>query len=188
MGMADADQIFLRWVFKPKAQRMSIRKKVVREYGDILYKIADDIFESCIADFYASYPPKVYTRHGDKKGFNLYRLNDISPSENGFRLRFDENFLLKYGTKEDIREEVMDAVLSGLRGHEGMNRKPVPTDDKSEADEWPMEWYTSYPNKFSEYRYWKSRYTTMDEIFHDFIQNAIDDTEYLLWRILGKYV
>jgi hypothetical protein len=186
--MVNAEQAFLRWAFKPKAQRTSIRKRVVREYGDIIYKIAGDIFNSCIADYYASYTPTVYTRHGDKKGFNLYRLNDISPSENGFRLRFDEDFLLKYGTKEDIRESVMEAVLSGLRGHEGMNRKPIPTDDHPEPDVWPMAWYTSYPNKFSEYRYWKSKYNTMDEIFYDFVQNVIDDTEDLFWDTLNKYV
>lgn len=186
--MANAEQIFLKWALKPKAERTNIRKKVVNEYSKLLYKIAKDIFKSCIADFYASYTPTVYTRHGNKKGFNLYELEDISLSDNGFRLRFNEDFLLKYGTKEDIRDKVMDAVLSGLRGHEGMNRNPMPTDDNPEPNIWPMEWYTSYPNKFSEYGYWKSKYNTMDDIFYDFVQNVIDDTEGLLWDIFNKYV
>ena len=186
--MANAEQIFLRWAFKPKAQRTKIMKQVTRDYGDIIYKIADDIFDSCIAHFYASYTPTAYTRHGDKKGFNLYRLNDISFDGSRFRIGFDEDFLLKYGTTKDIREEVMNAVFAGLRGHEGMSRNPVPTDDNPEPNEWPMEWYTSYPNKFSQYSYWKSKYNTMDEIFYDFVQNVIDDTENLFWDTLNKYV
>ena len=186
--MASAEQTFMRWAFKPKTQRESILKKAVREYGSIIYQIADDIFDSCIAHYYASYTPTVYTRHGDKKGFNLYRLNDISFDGSRFVIGFDSDFLLKYGTKNDIREAVMDAVFEGKRGHEGMNRSPRPTDDKPEIDSWPMDWLTSYPNKFSQYNYWSSKHNTIDEIFYDFVQNVIDDTEDLFWSTLNKYV
>lgn len=186
--MANAEQIFLRWAFKPKAERARIMKQVAREYGKIIYNTADDILESCIAHYYASYTPTVYTRHGDKKGFNLYSINDISFHDGRFKIGLDSDLLLKYGTKEDIRENVMNTILAGKRGHEGMNRRPAPTDDKPEPDEWPMDWYTSYPNKFSQYNYWKSEYNTIDDIFYDFVQNVIDDTEDLLWSILNKYV
>jgi hypothetical protein len=53
--MADAKQVFLRWAFKPEAQRDNIMKRVLREYGDIIYAVADDIFDSCIEDYYDSY-------------------------------------------------------------------------------------------------------------------------------------
>lgn len=179
--MADANQVFLRWAFKPESQRLSIMKKVLDEYGNLIYAIADDIFNSCIDHYYASYKPKQYKRHGNIVGFNLYRLNDISFDGNEFNIDFDSDFLLKYGTKEDIRQEVMNAVFAGQRG---TTMRPSPP----AKNKWPMKWVTSYPNEFSQYSYWKSKYTTMDEIFGDFIQNGINDTKDIFWNTLNKYV
>ena len=179
--MANAEQVFLRLASKPKTQRSSIIEKTFREYGNIIYAIADDIFNSCIDDYYASYTPEKYKRHGNIEGFNLYRLNNISFDGSKFQLSFDEDFLLKYGTKEDIREEVMNAVFSGQRG---TTKRPSPP----AKHRWPMAWSTSYPNEFSQYNYWKSKYTTMDEIFYDFVNSVLDDTEDLLWNTMNKYV
>ena len=178
--MADAKQIFLRWAFKPEAQRASIMKKVLADYGNKIYSIADDIFNSCIEDYYKD-KPKVYKRHGNIEGFNLYRLNNISFDGMDFQIGFESDFLLKYGTKEDIRAEVMDAVFSGTRGLTERNGKPV--DPRRTTN-----WKTSYPNKFSQYDYWQSEYTTMDGIFYDFVKHVIKDTKDLFWSTLGKYV
>ena len=179
--MVDPNQVFLRWALRPEAQRVSIMKKVLNEYGNIIYKVADDIFDSCIEDYYASYKPKKYKRHNNIVGFNLYSLKDMSFDGTEFQIGFDSDFLLKYGTKEDIREEVMNAVFAGQRGVEERR--------SSKAENvWPMKWTTSYPNEFSQYTYWKSKHTTMDEIFNDFVQNAIKDTKDLFWDTLNKYV
>lgn len=184
--MVDANQVFLRWALKPEAQRVGIMKKVIREYGDIIYAVADDIFDSCIEDYYASYKPTKYKRHGNIIGFNLYRLNDMSFDGTEFQIGFDSDFLLKYGTKKDIREKVMNAVFAGQRGT--TPRIPSSTDENPDPEPWPRDWYTSYPNEFSRYAYWKSSYTTMDEIFHDFVKNAINDTKNIFWNTLNKYV
>lgn len=180
VDMANAEQILLRFASKPKEQRPNIIKKVIREYGDIIYKTAGDIFQSCIEHYY-EYEPKVYRRHGNIEGFNLYKLQNISFDGRKFTMRFDENFLLKYRTKEDIREEVLNAVFSGTRGLEERNGHPV---DPRRI----MDWKTSYPNKYSQYDYWQSEYTLLDDIFLDFAQNVFNDTEELFWNIMSKYV
>ncbi len=178
--MADAKQIFLRWAFKPEAQKATIIKNVLAEYGNIIYLIAEDIFNSCIEHYY-QYEPKVYKRHGNIKGFNLYQLENISFDGMNFQIGFDSDFLLKYGTKEDIREEVMNAVFSGTRGLTERNGKPV--DSRRTTS-----WKTSYPNEFSQYDYWQSECTTIDDIFYDFVKHVIKDTKDLFWNTFSKYV
>lgn len=156
----------------------------INKYLDILFNIADDIYDSCIAQYYASYPPKVYTRHGNKEGYNLYRANDIEVNNEGIVNDFDggEPYgLLKYGTKADIREKVLKAVLSGKRG---INPRP------GTKRRWQKDWVASYPNDYSnpEYKqYWSSSFHTMNEIFDDFDNNILADTKDLKMKLVREY-
>ena len=149
----------------------------INEYAGILAGIADDIYDSCIQLYYASYTPEVYTRHGNKEGFNLYRANGFDIDEYGVIGDFVENpdALLKYGAKRDIRAEVLNAVLNGQRG---ITKRP---------SGWPRSWTASYPNAYSKYNYWKSDSTTMDEIISDFEDNILDDTRELKRKLILKH-
>ncbi len=155
----------------------------IKEYADIIYNIANDIYDSCIQEYYASYKPKVYKRHGDLGGFNLYRANSFE-FDGTILTDFDggnPDALLKYGTRNDIRDEVLAAVISGKRGIKV--RKSPPAEHK-----WPMGWDTSYPNQYSQYDYWSSNANTIKDIINDFENNIIDDTSDLLEKIIDKYL
>jgi hypothetical protein len=154
----------------------------MNEYVDIIVRIANDIYDSCIEQYYATYKPKVYRRHRDIEGFNLYRANSFPDPEefngtvlNDFDGGYPEN-LLKYGAREDIREEVLKAVLSGKRGI-----TPRPSG-------WPKNWIASYPNEYSQYNYWSSNFHTMNEIIADFEANIIEDTKKLKSKLFDKYI
>lgn len=152
--------------------------KAMNEYVDIIVGIVNDIYDSCIQQYYATYTPQVYKRHGNIEGFNLYRANSFEL--NGTILEdFDggnPDVLLKYGARRDIREEVLKAVLSGKRG---ITKRP---------SGWPRMWTASYPNKYSQYRYWSSNFHTMDEIIDDFESNIIADTQKLKSQLFDKYI
>lgn len=152
--------------------------KAMNEYVNIIVGIANDIYNSCIEQYYATYTPKVYKRHGQIEGFNLYRANSFE--FNGTVLNdFDDGnpeALLKYGARTDIREEVLQAVLSGKRG---ITKRP---------SGWPRNWVASYPNEYSQYNYWRSNFHTMEEIIDDFESNIIADTEKLKDKLFDKYI
>lgn len=158
-----------------------ICERAINEYVDIIWNIANDIYDSCIKQYYATYIPTVYKRHGNIEGFNLYRANSFTL--NGMVLEdFDggnPEALLKYGTKEDIREEVLAAVLSGKRGTT-LRKSP------RARHKWPMKWTASYPNAYSQYNYWSSGAHTIEEIIDDFEANIIDDTSDLLYELIDK--
>lgn len=180
----------------------------IEEYAEIVWKTANDIYRSCIEDYYASYKPTVYKRHGFKEGKNLYQANgftlngmsfdDLEASEINIETLFQSSgelilddfnggnpeALWRYKTKEDIRAEVLKNVLSGQRGRK--RRKPRATITNPEPEEWPRPWITSYPNKYSQYNYWNSAENTIQGIIDDFEANVFDDTEDLLYRIIDK--
>ena len=141
--------------------------KAMNEYVDIIVGIANDIYDSCIEQYYSSYAPKVYKRHGKIEGFNLYRANSFEL--HGTVLDdFDggnPEALLPYGAREDIREEVLKAVLSGKRGI-----TPRPSG-------WPRKWTASYPNEYSRYNYWRSNFHTI-----------LADTQKLKSQLFDKYI
>lgn len=152
--------------------------KAINEYVDIIVGIANDIYDSCIAQYYASYTPLVYKRHGDIDGFNLYRANSFELKGTVLE-EFDggnPDNLFKYGARRDIREDVLYAVLNGKRG---ITKRP---------SGWPRNWTASYPNRYSQYNEWSSNYTTIEEIIADFEENIIEDTKELKSKIIDKYI
>ena len=166
-----------------KSQISEKIKKAMDEYVDVIWELANDIYNSCITQYYATYIPTVYKRHGNIEGFNLYRANSFTLDEENMILDdFDggnPEALLKYGAKSDIRDEVLAAVLSGQRGIKVRQSPPA-------KHRWPMRWIASYPNKYSQYSYWSSGAHTIEEIIDDFETNIIDDTEDLLNKIIDK--
>ena len=54
--------------------------KAINEYVNIIVGIAKDIYDSCIAQYYASYSPIVYKRHNHPEGYNLYQANSFELS------------------------------------------------------------------------------------------------------------
>lgn len=158
-----------------------ICEQAINEYVNIIWNIANDIYDSCIAQYYASYTPTIYKRHGNIEGFNLYRANSFTLDDmvlEDFDGGNPEN-LLKYGSKRDIREEVLAAVLSGQRG---ITVRPSPP----AKFKWPRGWVASYPNEYSQYHYWRSGASTIEEIIADFEANIINDTSDLLDKLIDK--
>ena len=149
------------------------------DYTRRIYDIACDIYDSCIKDYYR-YKPESYKRHGYPQGKNLYNANGLSYSEDGFSLFFDSDELWPYYGKNglSVREDVLDNVMSGLRG----------TGMRQWQTDWPMNWYTSYPNEYSEYYDWESYGSTMDEIFKDFISNVLEETKDLRDDFISRYL
>lgn len=177
--MVDISTVALELMKKDDATAKRIIEKSTDEYFKLLKDIASDIYDSCIESFYASYIPSVYRRHKDPAGSNLYRANEISFDNGNLSFETEEDNLLKYGAAQDIRREVLDAVMAGIRG---TTKRP---------SGWPRSWrqYCMYPNEFSQYgRYWKSTKNTMDDIFEEFSRVGLKDTNQYFWEIVSKYI
>lgn len=167
-------EVALRLIQMDKSKRASVLVGGIDLYLKVLLNIANDIYTSCIADYYGGYTPRYYNRHGNIEGFNLYRANDNDYSNFYLGLSVEEDKLLPYGGKKgDKRGKVLRGVLSGLRGSSG-----IPG--------WPMGWSTSYPNEHSEYRIWYSSGTTIKEILDDFSKNVAKDTNDILWQCIER--
>lgn len=166
--------IVLKLLQVDRGARERILNMALDKYITILYNIANDIYDSCIEDFYAGYSPRRYTRHGNIEGFNLYRANEISFDGGYFNVKIDDEDLLPYGKKTD-KSRVLNAVMNGKRGG-------------SSIPGWPMKWYTSYPNRYSTQKIWQSSGRTIEDIFDDFIDNVLDDTNDIFWGIVEKYL
>ena len=149
---------------------VSILRSAIKVYGKMLYEVANDIYHSCIEDYYNGYTPSSYTRHGNIEGFNLYLATNNSLS--GGRLIIDTNASNLKSYKGCSRDKVLSNVLNGLRG----------TGLRKSQYEWPMNWSTSYPNSYSTYTFWYSRGDTIEEIMQDFVDNVLDDTEDIFWE------
>lgn len=177
--MVDVNKVALKLMSQDDATAKRIIEKSTDEYFRLLEAIASDIYDSCIASFYASYTPKVYRRHRNPAGFNLYEANEISFDNGYLSFETDEDNLLRYGGAEDIRREVLDAVMAGIRG---TTKRP---------SGWPRSWKKScmYPNEFSQYgNYWASTKNTMDGIFEEFSQSGLADTNKYFWEIISKHI
>lgn len=169
-------EIALRLIEMDKGKRTAVLANGIDMYLKILLNIANDIYESCIADYYGGYSPKYYNRHGNIEGFNLYNANSNNYSNFYLGLSIEEDRLLPYsGKKGDKRGKVLKGVLNGLRGSSG-----IPG--------WPIGWSTSYPNGYSVYRIWYSSGTTIKEILDDFSKNVTKDTSDLLWQCIARQI
>lgn len=167
-------QIAFRLIKMEKSKRTSILTNGLDLYLRVLLNIANDIYESCIEDYYGGYNPKHYNRHGNIEGFNLYYANANDYSNFYLSTRLDEDKLLPYwGKKEDKRNKVLTSVLNGWRGSSGI-------------DGWPIEFKTSYPNNYSTYRAWSSDKDTIKEILDDFCAHATKDTSDILWQCIER--
>ncbi len=152
-------------------QANSIIDKAWGRYVDLIGNIVSDIYDSCIEDYYDQYIPTKYKRHGDIKGFNLYSANDIEWDVLSFNidLDFDPAKLQPYydgKRNREKRDKVLNSVMAGFRG----------TKSKKTPPGWPKIWRTSYPNRYSKYSIWKSKGSTMDDIYIDLMENLIKDT------------
>ena len=148
------------------------------EYAQFVADIYNDIYDSCIELYYDSYDPKIYDRHGDPKGFNLYRASDIYANDLMVNLSLEAYNLLPYTGKEK-RDRVLGTVLDGLRGA-GSRYKNFRG--------WPRGWNARYPNQFSKYTEWHSSYGTIDGILRDFAKNGIKKTSNVFWDIIGNKI
>lgn len=156
---------------------VSILRSAIKIYGRILHAIANDIYNSCIEDYYNGYTPKYYTRHGNIEGFNLYRAGKNSLTGGRLIIDTDAGKLLPYWGKNggSKREDVLDGVLNGLRGGPAI-------------EGWPINWDTSYPNSYSSYSFWFSIGHTIEEIMQDFADNVLDDTEDVFWECVAQLI
>lgn len=166
-------EIALRLIKMDKSRRTIALANGIDLYLKVLLNIANDIYASCIADYYGGYIPKYYNRHGNIEGINLYRASNNDYSNFYLGLSIEEDKLEPYGKKGDKREEVLSGVLNGLRGGPG-----IPG--------WPMAWSTSYPNDHSSYRIWYSSGSTIEEILDDFSENVTKDTSDILWQCIER--
>ena len=189
----NTDEVLMRFIQMDKSSRDSILRCVVDDYAEYIYHIAEDIYDSCIQDFYDQYTPMRYDRHGNLSGFNLYSGKNFFYSNLWLDIQFDPDNLLPYykmrktssgdyvqGAEEleDKRAYVLGSVMTGVRARRSP-RTPA----------WfPMRWRTSYPNSFSEMYDWTSSKTTISSIFDDFCENVVNETTYKFYEILGEYV
>lgn len=136
------------------------------QYMGYLADIASDIYDSCIQDYY-EFRPKVYGRHGYPEGKNLYQANQIGYNADDISLYLDPYSLWEYRGKEK-RDRVLSTVMDGIRGGGARTHQ---------FRGWPKSWSTSYPNSYSQYGgIWSSNGSTINEIFADFLDTAIDST------------
>lgn len=186
--MANKD-ILRTLVFMEDKRAYAALDKATGLYFSKLAEIAEDIYDSCIKDYYAQYGPpeypKVYGRHGNKVGYNLYRANNIEFDESTYNvdIDFDSDKLKKYydgKRNRDKREKVLNSVMAGLRG---TSQTRV---SENSGEVWPKTWNARYPNVYSRYNIWKSKGTTMDEIFKDFMKNIMSQTKDLFYDYLEQ--
>lgn len=172
------EEVALKLIKLDKAKRSSALANGIDLYLKILLNIANDIYRSCIADYYGEYIPTSYNRHGNIEGVNLYQANDNEYSNFYLGLNIEEKKLDTYSGKRDVRGKVLKNVMNGLRG----------TGLRSQQFEWPMPWGTSYPNNYSVYRIWYSSGNTIQEILDDFSANVTKDTSEILWQCIERQI
>ena len=159
------------------AKLNSVIKSAIDEYYETLFNVASDIYDSCIHDFYDQYTPRVYKRHGNLSGENLYRANNIFDDGNTVNITLNEWSLMPYG-KHDKRDIVFEFVLAGLRGGPFPNRL-----------DFPMDWYTTYPNAYSRYGdVWQSSENILQYILDDFCANVVSDTLHIVVNNIAKKI
>lgn len=178
------DSTIEKLLFMDKTERRSVVRKAWNNYTKLISDIAHDIYESCIRDFYSQYDPIKYKRHGYPEGKNLYQADAIDWTESELRIKTAADQLWRYSGKKDKRGKVLEAVMNGKRGSKGAR----PRGDTGET--FPMEWKTTYPNDFSDLFQWDGiqNPTTMKKIMDYFVDNVIEETEYIFWEYLDELI
>lgn len=151
----------------------AIIDKAVTAYFYVLLDIVNDIYNSCIEDYYNGYTPLFYDRHGNIEGFNLYSANNSAISDGYLHILSDASNLLPY--KGADRDDILYGVEHGKRGGPGIKG-------------WPKRWRTSYPNSYSTYHVWYSKGSTIESILEDFSRSGIAGTIDLLWKSIEKFI
>lgn len=172
-------EVLLTLIQYDQAEINYILERAIKDYANKITQIAMDIYDSCIKQFYKSYSPVVYDRHGDRSGFNLYYANEIELYQLKLDIKFEPSNLLPYNQDEGHnfkRDAVLASVMKGIRAR----RSPRMTKQ--------MSWSASYPNDFSRYSEWESSETKMNKIFDDFCKNIVNDTIDDFYQILNRYV
>ena len=165
-------------IFMDEASMVSIIDVAFMQYAQLIADIYNDIYDSCIQQYYAQYSPTKYDRHGDLSGFNLYSASDIYADSMVVNLVLEASNLLPYKGKGDKRYAVLSTVLDGLRG--AASRKTPPG--------WPMNWYASYPNEYSAHAEWYSSKTTLRDILQDFASNGVNETKDIFFDYIGNSI
>lgn len=168
-------QIVWKLLNMDESKRAAIFRNAVESYFHILLDMANDIYNSCIEDYYNGYTPIWYDRHGNIEGFNLYQANSNGLPGGYLRIRTDASKLEPY--KSGNADDVLGMVENGFRGGPGIKKKG-----------WPKRWYTSYPNGYSAYRIWYSTGNTIETIMEDFQKNGISGTQDILWKCIERHV
>lgn len=170
-------EIAKRLIKLDKSKRDSALAEGIDLYLKILLNIANDIYKSCIADYYAGYTPIYYDRHKNIEGINLYSARNNKYSNFYVSISLDEDKLEPYRGKAS-KSSVFNQVVSGWRG----------TGMRASQSEWPMPWSTSYPNSYSTHRIWYSKGSTIEEILTDFLENVTKDTSDILWQCIERQI
>lgn len=182
--MANIRKVVDSWLALGEERAVNVLKESWKEYMKLIFDILNDIYDSCIADYYAQREPLVYTRHGNIFGENLYLAKNFS-MPNMFIINddIDPNRLMPYPGKrgDEKREIVFNMITDWEDNGQGWRGGPgVPG--------FPMEFDTSYPNRHSRMTEWESSQITIKGILDDFRENILDDTDDLMWDIIAKHV
>jgi hypothetical protein len=179
-------EMFRRLLSMDDNKASSVIDKAFDKYFRMLYKIAEDIYDSCIRCYYADYTPTKYDRHGNIKGFNLYEAEDILfDADYNIDLHFDPSNLLKYDVPQkngkyiEKRHKVLQTVMAGLRGAGS---------SKNQASGWPREWHAYYPNTYSQYTVWTSNGQNLYEIYKDFNETILEETKDLYYTYIKQLI
>ena len=174
----DASTVFLELLQVSDSKKVSAVARATADLKNLVADIYDDIFQSCIKVYYATYSPRVYKRHGDVSGFNVYsgfcsEVNDVR-----IDAMYMPDSLLSYrGISTD---EVLTNVTNGQRGSK--------VRDMPKTGTWPKNWSVKYPNAYSQYHVWSSSQSTIESILDDFDNNGKEALASIFWDMVYKYI
>ena len=180
----DARAVFKAFCALPRSKRVSVIQQVGREFNFLISDIYSDIYTSCIKVYY-TYEPTVYTRHGNKEGFNLYSGFMSSVHNTRIDTMFMPNNLLAYRgvDRVTVLEAVVGDVIEHRQGQRGTKKRTGTLDG-----DWPRKWDVTYPNAYSKYHIWTSKGGSIDEIMYDFDNNSTDVLTVVFWSMVARYI
>ena len=174
----DASTVFLELLQISDSKKVSAVTRATTDLANLITAIYDDIYQSCIKVYYATYSPTVYKRHGNTAGFNLY--SGFCSEVNNMRIdaMYMPDSLLTY--RQISTDEVLSNVINGQRGSKMR--------DMPKTGTWPKSWYAQYPNAYSQYDIWSSGQNTIETILDDFDNNGQEALASIFWDMIYKYI